>query len=345
MLKRSRRSSGLWVAIAVLLASACRPSGCASGGSQRGKPAARSSSAPSAAPEPEALALCSALHEAPAKRHALCCGGAPATLLNDECVRHVSTALRAGTIAIDHARVERCRARIATELSGCDWVAPTLPRLPEACADLVIGRVSSGGACHSSLECEANLHCAGQSTGKAGVCRSPEPLGAGCGVGVDPLATYTGERALEQKKPACLDHCSLVTHRCEARPAIGAACRASAQCAAGQRCREGQCEATPPLGEGQRCDEGRCVGGLRCVRGLCTARSVAGDACQTDLDCAEGGCATGPDGARRCGMKCAASLEALGPTATSRPALNLSARQNAAGLPLPSASPAKGVPR
>lgn len=266
------------------------------------------------------MALCSALHDTPAKRRAACCTEAPATLLYDECVRHVSVALRAGTLAIDRARLARCKARVAAELDGCDWVAPTFARLPSECDDLLTGRVPSGGACRSSLECEGALHCEGQGSqlsegppkpGSAGVCRPPAPLGARCGVGVDPLSTYVAQRAIERRKPACLDHCSLVTHRCEARPAVGAECRASAQCAADQRCRERRCEAQPSLGEGARCAEGRCAEGLQCVRGLCTARSAAGGACRTDLDCAEGGCVASPDGSRRCGMKCSASLDAL----------------------------------
>ncbi len=278
------------------------------------------------APEPEAVAFCSALHETPAQRRATCCGGAPATLLYDECVRHVSAGLRAGTLAIDEARVARCQARIAVEFEGCDWVAPTDARLPAECAGLVTGRVRSGGECRSSLECAGTLHCQGQGTANAGRCRPAEPLGAVCGVGVDVLAAYVGERALEQKKPACVEHCSLVSHRCEARPTVGAACRASAQCAADQRCREGRCQATPLRGEGARCDEGRCDESLQCVGGVCTARSAAGGACDNDLDCAEGGCVAGADGSRECGMKCSASLDALRPRESARPTLPLSAR-------------------
>jgi hypothetical protein len=288
-----------------LVAAACQPKGCASSDLPRGR-ATVQAVAKQSAPEPEAVALCSALHETPAQRRAACCGGAPATLLYDECVRHVSVGLRAGTLAIDGARVVRCKARIAADFEGCDWVAPTFARLPAECEGLVTGRVSSGGECRSSLECAGTLHCQGQGTAKAGTCRPAEPLGAGCGVGLDALATYVGERALEEKKPACLEHCSLVSHRCEARPAVGAACRVSAQCATDQRCQRGRCGPAPLLGEGAPCDEGRCDTSLQCVRGSCTARSAAGGACQSDLDCAEGGCVAG-----RCGMKCSASLQAL----------------------------------
>lgn len=112
-----------------------------------------------------------------------------------------------------------------------------------------------------------------------------------CGVGVDPLATYVSERNLELRKPSCADRCSLVTHRCEARPEPGAACRASVNCASDQRCRAGRCELS--------------------ATGVEEPFAQPGETCESDLDCAVGGCNVSEDGRATCGMKCSSALGSL----------------------------------
>jgi hypothetical protein len=112
-----------------------------------------------------------------------------------------------------------------------------------------------------------------------------------CGVGVDPLATYVSERNVELRKPSCADRCSLVTHRCEARPEPGAPCRASVNCAPDQRCRDGRCELPAPGAE--------------------EPLALPGETCRNDLDCAAGGCTVSDDGRATCGMKCSSALGSL----------------------------------
>jgi hypothetical protein len=243
------------------------------------------------APVAEAVALCSALHAAPARRRAECCGGSSPPLLYDECVRHLSDSLRAGSALVDPRAIARCEAAIKKQVAGCDWVSPTLAAPPQECRGVIVGLVPAGKSCRSSLECEGALHCEGQGASSPGVCRPPQPRGAMCGVGVDPLATYVSERNVEHRKPSCSDRCSLVTHRCEARPEPGAPCRASVNCAANQRCRAGRCELS--------------------ATGAEETSAQPGETCESDLDCAVGGCSVSEDGRATCGMKCSSALGSL----------------------------------
>jgi hypothetical protein len=230
--------------------------------------------------------------------------------MHDECVRHLSGALRAGSVRVDSKAIGRCEAAIKRQVASCDWVAPTLITPPPECRDLVVGLVNAGEPCVSSLECAGVLHCEGQGASSPGVCRAPQPIGAACGVGVDSLATYLSARRLEEVKPSCAERCSLATHQCEPRPQPGSACHASVNCAPDQRCREGHCETRTAGSEGEACDGTSCAAGHHCVAGRCTSRSLAGQACRSDLDCAVGGCTLAKNGEKRCGMKCESALGA-----------------------------------
>lgn len=301
----SLRHRPLSFLVSAIALGACRPTGCSSTDAPRGSASAKnvedaSRRTPIASPAPvtEAVALCKALHAEPARRRAECCGGSSPPLPYDECVRHLSNSLRAGSVRVDPGAIVRCASAVRKQVAGCDWVAPTLAAPPEECRGIVVGLVPSGESCRSSLECEGALHCEGQGSSSPGVCRPPQPIGATCGVGVDPLATYVAERGLERSKPSCADHCSLVTHRCEARPEPGAACRASVNCAPDQRCREGRCRPRPVMEK--------------------TAGALPGEVCRSDLDCAVGGCTVSEDGRARCGMKCSSALGSLTTTSASK---------------------------
>ena len=318
---RSLNPKRSWLGLTLLLVGACRPAGCSRNEERsvrRAQPIASARAGVLA--EPEATKLCAALHELPARRRAECCASTPVTLLYDECVRHLSAAIRARSVTIDAASVQRCAAAVSSGVAGCDWVAPTLGAAPSECHGVVRGRLEEGHACRSSLECAGNLHCEGQGATSTGTCRPPRALGAGCGVGADPLATYVSERGLEGQKPSCADACSLVTHRCEARPEPFSACRASVNCAPDQTCDGGRCEPRAPGTEGSAC--GSCAEGFHCVSGGCTAREPAGGACKTDLECAVGGCVLGADGAGRCGMKCSSSFGAFAKSGAALPLSN-----------------------
>ncbi|HMJ13863.1 MAG TPA: hypothetical protein VK524_20740 [Polyangiaceae bacterium] len=239
-------------------------------------------------PPPLATRLCETLHVVPGRRVSECCGRGETRYLYAECVRVVSASLQSGAVVLDSAAVDRCAQSMQRALNGCDWVTPSQPLSPKACQGLVKGAVPAGASCRSSLECVAPLHCDGSSASQPGRCRQPQPLGAPCAAGVDALATYLLEREPNRDRPQCAGFCSLISRSCEVAPALGTACVATVNCAAGQRCVE-----------------------RRCAEAARPARSSAGSACVTDLDCEVGGCARGADGEKRCGMKCSASIADL----------------------------------
>jgi hypothetical protein len=235
-----------------------------------------------------------ALHVIPGRRVAECCGRAATRFLFDECVRVLNAALASHSVELDRAGVERCTESVKRSLASCAWVTTSQPLAPRACQGLVRGRVGQGAACRSSLECVPPLHCQDASTARPGRCVPPARLGAKCAPGLEPLAAYLLERDARRLRPPCTDFCSPVSGRCEGVPPEGAECRASVNCAPGQRCVSGKCARSAPV-----------------------SRAAPGDRCSTDLDCEAGGCvevAGDREGERerRCGMKCSASLDALG---------------------------------
>jgi hypothetical protein len=249
--------------------------GTASGGSAAVNAAPGASGAtpgPNVAGDASALEparqLCHVLQGGPAERRAECCGGRPGGHVESSCIRDLSLALGAGRIEIDSAKVESCTLASARALEGCAWVTPGQPVPPAECQGLIVGRVALGGVCRSSLECQGQLHCEGSSPSQAGRCAAPKAPPAACAPAADGLATYLFVRDLEREHPTCAGTCSLLTHRCEAAPPVtGASTAESAQ------------------------------------RGRGSKR--AGEACQTDFDCSQGGCNGNPG---TCGMKCAISL-------------------------------------
>ena len=249
------------------------------------------------ATDAEAVALCSALHELPSRRRAECCSEAPLSVYYDECVRLLSSSVRARTVSIDGAKVASCARRVDESTRGCDWVAPTMTAVPAECEGAVSGLVDEGGRCRSSLECSGALHCVGQGATTAGACRAPQAVGSACGTSVDPLATYLSVRGIEERKPACDEFCDLKTHRCEPKPKEGASCSASINCAKDQACRSGRCESRESASR--------------------VARAVPGEDCVTDFDCEAGGCVTNAAGERHCAKKCSNDLASL----AGRPAL------------------------
>ena len=240
-----------------------------------GAPGASASSGADASAIERARQLCHVLQGGPAERRAACCGGRPSGHVESSCVRDLGASLAAGRIALDMAKIESCTAASARALEGCDWVTPGQPMPPAECQGLVVGRVAPGSACRSSLECEGQLHCEGSSPTQGGRCAAPKPPSAACAPAADGLATYLFVRDLEREHPTCAGTCSLLTHRCEAAPTTSTA--------------DGGASARgTPSGE---------------QRGRGNKR--AGEACQTDFDCSQGGCNGSPG---TCGMKCAVSL-------------------------------------
>lgn len=203
--------------------------------------------------------VCHLLQAGPAERRAACCGGSGAGHLGAQCVHVLSEALAAGRVAIDDAALRRCEDVWPSAWAGCDWVTPGQPLPPDECRALTRGLVPAGGACRSSLECAAPLHCDGGTPTVAGRCTPPLPEGAACRAPSDNLASLAFARDLEHTHPTCAGACSLASHRCErAQPE-----QAEAQASAG------------------------------------TSRAAApGAACRTDFDCQRGGCSAGVCGAK-----------------------------------------------
>jgi hypothetical protein len=204
-----------------------------------------------AAPTPEAIALCDALQRRPLQRKAECCGSAPLSATFDACVRALDRALVSGSVQLDTAALERCASAVELERSGCDWVTPGVPLPPDACRALIVGRVRAGGACHSSLECAAPLHCAGATPAEAGTCAEPLGVGAACARTSDALASLL-MADVEPEHPLCAGICSFGAGQCQAtapraasapahRGAPGEACSTDFDCARGGCADDGEC--------------------------------------------------------------------------------------------------------
>jgi hypothetical protein len=225
--------------------------------------------------------VCHLLQGGPAERRAACCGRSGGGHLEAECVRVLGAALAAERVAIDDGALSRCSEALATAFAGCDWVTPGQPMPPRECRDLTRGQVNAGGACRSSLECAARLHCEGGTPTEPGRCSPPLPDGGACRAPSDNLAALLFASELEREHPSCAGVCSLASHRCE------------------QKALEPQ-HRDPASGARQ-------------------ATILPGGACRTDFDCQRGGCSAGVCGAK-CAVSIAdaARLSSLPPLALPR---------------------------
>jgi hypothetical protein len=261
-------------------------------------------------PNPIAVRVCDVMHTIPGQRRAACCAEPPQQYFASECVRVLSASLEALALSVVESQVEKCATAMTASLEGCSWVTPGQPLAPKECQGLLEGLVAEGGACRSQLDCKNGLHCGAQ-----GTCVGPEAVGAACGRGVDQLATLTGQRDLDKAHPSCAEHCSMVAHKCEAMPTVGAPCFAHVNCAPGQMCLEGRCAAGNPGKVDDACSTGTCEVGLRCLASTkkCVPFATSGEGCNSDFDCGKGACSANESGARVCKMTCshAGDLPAL----------------------------------
>jgi hypothetical protein len=255
-------------------------------------------------PHPLATRLCSVLHGTPVRRKSECCKGPVPNYVESECVRLLSASLHTGLVTLDPPDVDRCEAAVTASLTGCDWVTVSEALAPDACQGILHGTLDEGKVCRSSLDCKGNMHCEGASPTRTGRCSPPAAPGAGCGGSPDALATATGQRDLDKKRPQCGAFCSFKTHRCEPYPEAGTPCLANIGCGPQQICAAGKCSDSAPGKVGDACDKAPCAPDLVCRSGKCIARVGAGDECKNDFDCAVGGCSRRDDGKMRCGMKC-----------------------------------------
>jgi hypothetical protein len=247
---------------------------------------------------PQVRALCEALHVLPEERRGACCRSSSdprARELADACTQSFSAALSAGGVILRDDVTDACITALHVATTGCDWVGPQRPPLPEVCAGVVLGTLGAGARCRSHLECAAGLRC-------AGVCAPPAADGDACDPVVDVLAAYLPVD-LDGAHPPCRGRC--VDGRCRAGVAAGGACTRQLECAAGLHCDGATCVDGALAAAGAACADAGCAAGSACLDHVCVARRPAGAACTRDLECA-GACLRDGDGPGACGPGCGA---------------------------------------
>ena len=255
---------------------------------------------------PKAQQFCTALHEAPARQHAACCGRPAPTggQTVAECARLLSLSLAQGAVALDDTALGRCVTALESPGRDCATMGRFTPPAPEACLSVVVGRLAAGAVCRSDLECDGSLQCRGSGPTEPGVCEGPRPLGAGCGTAADVLISFTRLSEAEKLHPECDGLCIL--HRCAPLTPLAGACTANLQCGPGRACIAGKCaEAPKALAPGAACPGFGCAAGTQCIGGSCQKPAPPGTRCETDFQC-EGACLKKNilDKTGTCGMFC-----------------------------------------
>lgn len=239
---------------------------------------------PAAPIAPIAQKLCGALHDMPEQRRAACCGGSKGIVFTAECARTLSAALRGGAAELADADVDACLAALDATFAGCDWVGPFPPAPPAACAGIVHGKLASGRACRSSLECEGGLRCLGAGPTTKGRCGGPKADGELCGGTVDTLATYTRQADVDVRHPECKGAC--IKHHCAPVVGEGGACQSAKDCQPGAGCVASS------------------DGGKQCVTTRPPVRKSTGETCTADFECRGGCLRDGGVGKGTCGPRC-----------------------------------------
>jgi hypothetical protein len=245
--------------------------------------------------QPLAQKLCEALHIAPERSRAACCGVAPAITFAAECTRTLSAAIRARAVTVEADRIDRCISAYERRIAGCEWVGPSPPVLPEECQGLITGALAEGATCRSSLECVHGLRCQGLGPTDPGRCAQPGVQGSNCGSAVDPLAVHTRQK-LEPGHPTCSGYCYRT--RCAPEVDQGETCQYQDACGPNRHCGDGKCRAGKTASLGQACTLGGCQYPARCMEGICSLPKAVGLACRADAEC-QGGCVRGV-----CAMRC-----------------------------------------
>jgi hypothetical protein len=252
---------------------------------------------------PLAQRLCDALHALPAKRKSECCGASAASLA-ELCSAELGDSLRRGASGLDAAAVLRCAQETARQLEGCDWVTPLSPPLPDACRNLVQGKLKAGSACRSSLECPDGLRCRGVGPDQNGVCAGPAAARTRCEVSADNLATFA--RAKDDPRHRECDGLCIKGECLPFTPTNGT-CQSSAQCTPGLHCVAGRCQDRPLPKLGESCAANTsCAAGSSCQEGECRRLKNAGEACTRPAECRALACEKASGAVSgKCGEPCA----------------------------------------
>lgn len=248
--------------------------------------------------------LCSVLHALPSRRKQDCCGHV-GNDLSDACVTALTQALPKDGLRIDTDRLAACETASSRALAGCNWVSPLLPGTPAACTSIVIGGLTAGARCGSSLACAAGHYCRGVGPGISGICELSAKVGDACETSNDNLAILLRAHD-DPRHPVCAGLC--LRGRCLPVADEGGQCASSAFCAAGLSCVGGQCSAQPLKLAGAHCDAAQpCAAGLICGEGVCAAAKAAGATCSLPFECQSLSCEKTPGADRGiCADACAA---------------------------------------
>jgi hypothetical protein len=129
-------------------------------------------------------AYCTMFLAAQAKAAAQCLGGPEADwasqLSNGTFCAEVAAAVTAGSVKYDAASGASCLTALANV--DCATVT-TVSSEPAACTAALTGKVATGGACHSSLDCSATDYCSGlggASASCSGTCATQLTVGTSC---------------------------------------------------------------------------------------------------------------------------------------------------------------------
>ncbi len=252
--------------------------------------------------DPLAEKLCAGLVETQERRRAECCKTPPGLLVTSECVRMLSSAMKAKAITIDEPTVGVCLVALQRTYAGCDWVGPFPPGPPAECLGIFKGMLPAGARCRSSLECSGTLRCHNVGPTTPGRCTTTKPDGQPCGGTTDPLAGLARQTKLDDQHPECKNRC--IQHKCATPSPDGAACVTTKECQDGSQCVEKKCQKRAPAKLGQPCPGEVCEGTAECILGKCAVKKPAGEACAADFECVAG-CLKGDGGAKgKCGMRC-----------------------------------------
>ena len=258
---------------------------------------------PKAPADPVAARLCTALHDTPEMKRALCCAQKAGIVFTSECTRTLSASIAAKALTLAASDVDRCSAAIERAYDGCEWPGPFPPDMPGECQGILKGTLTAGARCRSSLECAGRLRCFGAGPTSSGRCGDAHSDAGRCGGTVDTLATYTRQNDIDTAHPECLGYCN--RSKCSSFVTEGGSCTNGFQCGEGKLCVNGKCKTAAPGKLGEQCPGAACEKGAQCLENRCVAKRPAGAACTMDFECV-GGCLKNNAGSKGiCGKKCA----------------------------------------
>jgi hypothetical protein len=214
------------------------------------------------------------------------------------CWDDVGLAVASGRMDFDRTIVDGCLAELESEWSAC---ASGQGPWPEACLDLVAGRMTEGDTCDDDRECVAPFACWDS------VCTKTPAEGEACLEGLCgdglfcteddrcELPGSMGDTCVEGDGACASGHyCDPRTSTCErVLPEGGTCTHAASACGAGFFCSEavGTCRHLPVMDESCEDSAGACGDGAYCDESFtCQPKLATGASCAGDDDCLSDRC-------------------------------------------------------